>query len=110
MRTMEQLTGKEALDEASMQMQDAIANQGKALLDSLKRVYKQEECSICLTNEPTVVFFQCGHSCLCDECLRDIDAGSTRAEKRCYLCRAPIAARIAASVLSAAAGTSVPIV
>jgi hypothetical protein len=98
MRTMVRLTPDEAVQEAAMQMQDAVANHGKALLDSLTRIYKQDECSICLTNEPNIVFFQCGHSCICKAC-HDSTNPSMAAAKRCYLCRAPVAMCVVASLL-----------
>ena len=97
MRTMVRLTPVEAEQEAVMQMQDAVANHGQALLDSLTRIYKQDECSICLTNEPNIVFFQCGHSCICKAC-HDSTNPSTAA-KRCYLCRAPVAMCVVTSLL-----------
>ena len=32
------------------------------------KTFKTEECVICLTNQPNVLFCNCGHLCTCDEC------------------------------------------
>lgn len=98
MRLLETLTHEEARQEAQMQLKDAVENHGRALLELLSKVFKQEECTICLANAPDVIFFQCGHQCLCQDCSN----GSPQAqqEKRCYMCRAPIAARIPASIVA----------
>ena len=31
-------------------------------------IFKTDECVICLTNPPSVLFCNCGHVCVCDEC------------------------------------------
>ena len=33
-----------------------------------KQNFKNDECVICLTNPPNVLFCNCGHLCLCVEC------------------------------------------
>ena len=33
-----------------------------------KLIFKSEECVICLTNPPNVLFCNCGHLCMCEEC------------------------------------------
>ena len=33
------------------------------------RTFKLEQCVICLEKEPKVLFCNCGHICICDECL-----------------------------------------
>ena len=32
------------------------------------RTFKSDECVICLTNPPEILFCNCGHLCLCIEC------------------------------------------
>ena len=32
------------------------------------KTFKSDECVICLTNSPNVLFCNCGHLCLCEEC------------------------------------------
>ena len=31
-------------------------------------IFKSDECVICLTKEPNILFCNCGHPCLCEEC------------------------------------------
>ena len=33
-----------------------------------EQIFKSEECVICLTNPPNVLFCNCGHLCICEEC------------------------------------------
>ena len=33
-----------------------------------KKPFKSDECVICLTNTPNVLFCNCGHLCVCIEC------------------------------------------
>ena len=33
--------------------------------------FKSNECVICLTNPPSVLFCNCGHVCICEECDRE---------------------------------------
>ena len=34
------------------------------------KIFKSEECIICLTNQPIILFCNCGHLCLCTECYK----------------------------------------
>ena len=34
------------------------------------KIFKSEECVICLTNQPTILFCNCGHLCNCAECYK----------------------------------------
>ena len=43
-----------------------IINEEKKINSS--QSFKSEECVICLTNPPNVLFCNCGHLCLCSEC------------------------------------------
>lgn len=54
------------------------------LLEELKKVYKSEECCICMEVNPDTVIYQCGHQCLHNECMvTDLH--------KCPLCRKLIA-------------------
>ena len=35
---------------------------------NIEKTFKSDECVICLTNPPNVLFCNCGHLCLCEEC------------------------------------------
>jgi hypothetical protein len=85
------LTDDEAKQEATMQLQEAREGTNKALLASLKSVYKQDECVICMAAEPTQIFLQCGHQCVCAACSNDSEV---QKNALCYLCRGKIVARI----------------
>ena len=43
--------------------------------------FKSNECVICLTNPPNVLFCNCGHLCLCSECERKIISN------KCPICK-----------------------
>ena len=43
--------------------------------------FKSVECVICLTNPPHVLFCNCGHMCICDEC------GNRIKNKECPVCK-----------------------
>ena len=32
------------------------------------QIFESDECVICLTNPPNILFCNCGHLCLCEEC------------------------------------------
>ena len=43
--------------------------------------FKSDECVICLTNPPNVLFCNCGHMCLCSECERK------KISNKCPMCK-----------------------
>ena len=43
--------------------------------------FKSNECVICLTNPPNVLFCNCGHLCLCSECNR------IKISNKCPICK-----------------------
>ena len=45
------------------------------------QTFKSEECIICLTNPPQVLFCNCGHLCLCVEC------NKMKTLKTCPICK-----------------------
>ena len=46
------------------------------------KIFKAEECIICLSNKPNVLFCSCGHLCICNEC------NKTKRLNVCPACRA----------------------
>ena len=43
--------------------------------------FKSDECVICLTNQPNILFCNCGHICICGEC------GKRIKNKECPVCK-----------------------
>ena len=43
--------------------------------------FKSNECVICLTNPPNVLFCNCGHLCLCSEC------DKIKISNKCPICK-----------------------
>ena len=50
------------------------------IINSLQS-FKSNECVICLTNPPNVLFCNCGHLCLCSECERK------KISNKCPMCK-----------------------
>jgi len=51
------------------------------------KIYSVEECIICLSNLPNIVYAPCGHLCLCNECNTEL---SKKHDHKCPLCRRKI--------------------
>jgi hypothetical protein len=51
-----------------------------------KKPYKSDECCICLNDLPNIIFYQCGHQCVHQECGNDLD--------KCPLCRKKVSAKL----------------
>ena len=45
------------------------------------QTFKSEECVICLTNQPNVLFCNCGHLCYCSECEK------LKISNKCPICK-----------------------
>ena len=56
-----------------------IQNEARIINSSLS--FKSNECVICLTNPPNVLFCNCGHLCLCSECERK------KISNKCPICK-----------------------
>ena len=41
----------------------------KKTINSIQ-TFKTDDCVICLTNQPIILFCNCGHLCLCTECYK----------------------------------------
>ena len=39
-----------------------------------KQTFKEDKCVICLTNPPNILFCNCGHICVCEECNKTIES------------------------------------
>ena len=46
-----------------------------------EQIFKSDECTICLSNPPNVLFCNCGHLCICKEC------DKTKRLKNCPICK-----------------------
>ena len=52
--------------------------------DAIKRdisVYKEDECIVCMTNKPDILFCNCGHLIVCNECYYELE------NNKCPKCR-----------------------
>ena len=38
------------------------------------KIFKSEECIICLENQPIILFCVCGHICICGECIKNYES------------------------------------
>ena len=56
-----------------------IQNEARIINSSLS--FKSNECVICLTNPPNVLFCNCGHLCLCSKCERK------KISNKCPICK-----------------------
>ena len=48
---------------------------------NIEKSFKSDECIICLTNLPNVLFCNCGHLCICEEC------GKMKSLNTCPACK-----------------------
>ena len=55
------------------------------LYKKFSKKIKSDECVICLSNPPNVLFSQCGHLCACNKCEDILETERGRA--KCPLCR-----------------------
>ena len=54
---------------------ELIVSQTKPILEDTKiinlfKIFKSDECIICLTNKPNIIFCNCGHLCYCVKCYK----------------------------------------
>ena len=52
------------------------------------KAYKEGKCVVCLSNDPEILFCNCGHLCICQECEK------RKPSKKCPLCRTRIFTKI----------------
>ena len=53
--------------------EDSEYSEDEEIEEEIKQIntdksFKSDECVICLTNPPNVLFCNCGHLCMCEEC------------------------------------------
>jgi hypothetical protein len=78
------------VEAAEASVDEYIANQGKQYLLKLTKVYKDDNCCICLCENPDTVIYQCGHQCCHGSCLMENQEFSDK----CPLCRNHITAKV----------------
>ena len=47
-----------------------------------EKIFKEDECVICVTNPPNILFCNCGHLCVCEEC-----AKTGEGFEKCPICK-----------------------
>ena len=47
-----------------------------------KKIFKEDNCVICLTNPPNILFCNCGHLCVCEECSK-----TGESLEKCPICK-----------------------
>jgi rubrerythrin len=60
----------------------------RSLIRRLEVAETAQLCSICLVSQKNVLFWNCGHLALCNECAQTVNGPS--GDKKCPFCRAPI--------------------
>ena len=35
-----------------------------------EKIFKEDVCAICITNPANILFCECGHLCVCEECVK----------------------------------------
>ena len=50
-------------------------------LINIEKSFKSDQCVLCLTNLPNVLFCNCGHLCICEEC------GKMKSLNTCPVCK-----------------------
>ena len=72
--------GGEIVDMRDEFIQNETTNNGPRIINA-SQSFKSNECVICLTNPPNVLFCNCGHLCLCSECERK------KISNKCPICK-----------------------
>ena len=58
-----------------------LANNNKKVIKA-EKIFKENECVICLTNPPNIFFCNCGHLCVCEECSK-----TGESLEKCPICK-----------------------
>ena len=56
-------------------------NNNKKIINA-EKFFKEDECVICLTNPPNILFCNCGHLCVCEECSK-----TGESLEKCPICK-----------------------
>ena len=51
------------------------------IIINAEQIFKSDECTICLSSISNVLFCNCGHLCICEEC------DKTKSLKNCPICK-----------------------
>jgi len=81
-----QLSKAEAFSLGLKLVEDCVNNKNQALLATLKQVYLEPVCVVCIENLTSVILLKCGHQCLCETCAGNL------VKKECPVCRGHIVA------------------
>ena len=54
----------------------------KKQIINIEKTFKEDNCVICLTNPPNIVYCNCGHQVLCEECSKKVES-----LKNCPICK-----------------------
>ena len=57
-------------------------NNNKKKIINANKIFKEDECVICLTNPPNILFCNCGHLCVCEECSK-----TGKSLEKCPICK-----------------------
>jgi hypothetical protein len=69
----------DSVEDANLLISDSMNSK---YIPLIKNVYQSEDCVVCLENNTNILFYSCGHSCVCDKCSPGLD--------KCPLCRSRI--------------------
>ena len=58
-----------------------FSNNNKQIINA-EKFFKEDECVICLTNPPNILFCNCGHVALCVECSK-----TGESLEKCPICK-----------------------
>ena len=61
--------------------QSCLTNNKKKIINA-EKTFKQDECVICLTNPSNILFCNCGHLCVCEECSK-----TGESLEKCPICK-----------------------
>ena len=60
--------------------EDLMDNNKKII--NAEKIFKEDDCVICLTNPPNILFCNCGHLCVCEECSK-----TGESLEKCPICK-----------------------
>ena len=69
-RVMEEVRWELSLGARRSKYYEQEESEEEPIINIEKKVFKYDECIICLTNLPNVLFCNCGHKAICEECDR----------------------------------------
>ena len=76
---LENRTLKDVLDD--VRRDDEEEEEKQIIIINTDKIFKLDECVICLTNSPNILFCNGGHLCLCEE------SDKTKSLKVCPICK-----------------------